>query len=52
MGCTCDGPTDGAVHPMSPHISPPPFGTGAKGGWYDISGIVPRTIGPLVFRAL
>jgi len=43
-----DGPTDGAVHP----ISPPSFGTGAKGGWYDISGIVPRTIGAPVLRAL
>ena len=51
-GCMNDGPRDGAVHPMSPHISPPPFGTGAKGCWYDISGIVPRTIGALVFRAL
>lgn len=52
LGCMCDGPTDGAVHPMSPQISPPPFGTGAKGGWYDISGIVPKTIGALVFGAL
>jgi len=52
LGCMYDGPTDGAVHPMSPQISLPPFGTGAKGGWYDISGIVPRTIGALVFRAL
>ena len=48
LGCMYDGPTDGAVHP----ISPPSFGTGAKGGWYDISGIVPRTIGAPVLRAL
>jgi hypothetical protein len=52
LGCMYDGPTDGAVHPMSPHTSPPSFGTGADGGWYDISGIVPRTIGAPVFRAL